>query len=77
MLLKVIAWSTILQQLMMVLTHKLNFKLAFSQGNFPLARFLLRFRTASGKIADWDHALHDLQLSFGVKEFVVSLSLSS
>ncbi|XP_057789403.1 uncharacterized protein LOC131006243 isoform X2 [Salvia miltiorrhiza] len=24
-----------------------------------------------GKIPDWDHALHDLQLSFGVKEFVV------
>ncbi|KAL1542337.1 rab3 GTPase-activating protein catalytic subunit-like isoform X1 [Salvia divinorum] len=24
-----------------------------------------------GKTLDWDHALHDLQLSFGVKEFVV------
>ncbi|GFQ00349.1 rab3 GTPase-activating protein catalytic subunit [Phtheirospermum japonicum] len=24
-----------------------------------------------GKVADWDHTLHDLQLSFGVKEFVV------
>ncbi|KAL8051617.1 hypothetical protein ABFX02_06G160100 [Erythranthe guttata] len=24
-----------------------------------------------GKVAEWDHTLHDLQLSFGVKEFVV------
>lgn len=42
---------------------------------FSKAHFLVRILIVSGKVSDWDQTLHDLQLAFRVKEFVVCLSL--
>lgn len=37
---------------------------------------VLLYRGGTGKVIDWNSTLHDLQLCFGVKEFLVCHSLT-
>lgn len=49
--------------------YKVKSELKYAMKSYCLEYY---FATVDdGKIPDWDHTLHDLQLSFGVKEFVV------
>lgn len=44
---------------------------------FPSFYIFIWVLVGTGKVADWTCTLHDLQLCFGVREFLVCLNLSS
>ncbi|XP_021642328.2 uncharacterized protein LOC110636792 isoform X2 [Hevea brasiliensis] len=48
--------------------YRVKFELKYAAKSYSVDYY---FEKNSGKIADWDCTLHDLQLCFGVKEFLV------
>lgn len=78
---KVTAWSSILWlTLMVIFSRGWGWVEMFSRLRFRLREMLFNlflYLVDAGKLADWNFDLHDLQLCFGVKEFLVWFNILS
>ncbi|XP_065639114.1 uncharacterized protein LOC112040722 isoform X2 [Quercus suber] len=51
--------------------YKVKFELKYSLKSYLMEYYFEKSNTDDGKVSDWNFNLHDLQLCFGVKEFLV------
>ncbi|KAK4606003.1 hypothetical protein RGQ29_000333 [Quercus rubra] len=51
--------------------YKVKFELKYALKSYLMEYYFEKSNTDDGKVSDWNFNLHDLQLCFGVKEFLV------
>lgn len=67
------SWSTISKSTKVVSAVFLKFQV---YGKIVLVYYTIHIIMFVGKVTSWDDTFHDLQLCFGVKEFLVYFCLS-